>query len=117
MSCYKGFEKRKKRTRFHLKRRSADRLRLSIFRSGKHVYGQIIDDVKGCTLVNASSLDKELRAMKLKGKALAEAVGKMVATRAKEKKLDKVVFDRGGYLYHGRVAKFAEGARSGGLLF
>lgn len=117
MAYLQGFEKRKARARFHLKKRNTDRPRLSVFRSGRHMYAQIIDDATSQTLAAASSLDKEMRSQKLKGADMAEAVGKMVAERAKKKKIEKVVFDRGGYLYHGRVAKFAEGARSSGLSF
>ena len=85
-----------------------ERPRLNVFRSEKNIYAQIIDDVAGNTLVAASSLDN---------KAAARAVGKLIAERAKAKGIDTVVFDRGGYLYHGRVAELAEGAREGGLEF
>ena len=88
--------------------------RLNVFRSEKNIYAQVIDDVNGVTLCSASSL-------KLEGnggnKAAARAVGKLVAEKCKAKGIDKVVFDRGGYLYHGRVAELAEGAREGGLEF
>ena len=88
--------------------------RLNVFRSEKNIYAQVIDDVNGVTLCSASSL-------KLEGnggnKTAARAVGKLVAERCKAKGIDQVVFDRGGYLYHGRVAELAEGAREGGLEF
>lgn len=90
--------------------------RLNVFRSEKNIYAQIIDDVAGNTLVAASSLDKEIEGNG-GNKAAARAVGKLVAQRAKAKGIDVVVFDRGGYLYHGRVAELAEGAREGGLEF
>ena len=93
-----------------------ERPRLNVFRSEKNIYAQIIDDVAGNTLVAASSLDKEIEGNG-GNKAAARAVGKLVAERAKAKGIDVVVFDRGGYLYHGRVAELAEGAREGGLEF
>jgi large subunit ribosomal protein L18 len=98
---------------------SAERPRLNVFRSSKHIYAQVIDDVAGHTLVAASSLSKELDGQFKTGanKAAARAVGKLIAQKAKEKKLDKVVFDRGGYLYHGRIKELADGAREGGLKF
>ena len=93
---------------------TAERPRLNVFRSSKHIYAQIIDDVTGTTLVSASSMDKdfELSGANIAG---AEAVGKAVAERAKAKGITAVVFDRGGYIYHGRVKALAEGAREGGL--
>ncbi len=90
--------------------------RLNVFRSAKNIYAQIIDDVNGVTLVSASSLDKEIEGYGGNVEA-ATAVGKLVAERAKSKEIENVVFDRGGYLYHGRVAALAEGAREGGLQF
>jgi large subunit ribosomal protein L18 len=97
---------------------SAARPRLNIFRSSKHIYAQIVDDVKGHTLAAASSLSKELEQLKTGAdKAAARAVGKLIAQKAKEKNIIQVVFDRGGYLYHGRVKELADGARQGGLKF
>ena len=93
-----------------------ERPRLNVFRSEKNIYAQIIDDVAGNTLVAASSLDKEITGNG-GNKEAARAVGKLVAERAKAKGINAVVFDRGGYLYHGRVAELAEGAREGGLEF
>ena len=93
-----------------------ERPRLNVFRSEKNIYAQIIDDVAGNTLVAASSLDKEISGNG-GNKEAARAVGKLVAERAKAKGIDTVVFDRGGYLYHGRVAELAAGAREGGLEF
>ena len=95
---------------------TASRPRLAVYFSNRHVYAQIIDDVAGNTLVSASSLDKEIEGNG-GNKTAARAVGKLVAERAKAKGIDTVVFDRGGYLYHGRVAELAEGAREGGLEF
>ena len=92
------------------------RPRLNVFRSEKNSYAQVIDDVAGHTLVSASSLDKEIEGNG-GNKTAARAVGKLVAERCKAKGIDQVVFDRGGYLYHGRVAELAEGAREGGLEF
>ena len=92
------------------------RPRLNVFRSEKNIYAQVIDDVAGHTLVSASSLDKEIEGNG-GNKTAARAVGKLVAERCEAKGIDQVVFDRGGYLYHGRVAELAEGAREGGLEF
>ena len=109
------------RMKRHLRVRSKvsgtpERPRLNVFRSEKNIYAQVIDDVAGSTLVAASSLDKEIEGFG-GNKAAARAVGKLVAERCKAKGIDQVVFDRGGYLYHGRVAELAEGAREGGLEF
>ena len=93
-----------------------ERPRLNVFRSEKNIYAQVIDDVNGVTLASASSLDKAIEGYG-GNIAAATAVGKLVAERAKAKGIDTVVFDRGGYLYHGRVAELAEGAREGGLEF
>lgn len=90
--------------------------RLNVFRSEANIYAQIIDDVAGVTLVSASSLDKAVEGYG-GNVAAAAAVGRLVAERAKAKGIETVVFDRGGYLYHGRVAELAEGAREGGLKF
>ena len=95
---------------------TAERPRLNVFRSEKNIYAQVIDDVAGNTLVAASSLDKAIEGNG-GNKTAARAVGKLVAERCKAKGIDSVVFDRGGYLYHGRVAELAEGAREGGLEF
>ena len=95
---------------------TAERPRLNVFRSEKNIYAQVIDDVAGNTLVAASSLDKAIEGNG-GNKTAARAVGKLVAERCKAKGIDTVVFDRGGYLYHGRVAELAEGAREGGLEF
>jgi large subunit ribosomal protein L18 len=96
-----------------------ERPRLNVFRSDKHIYAQVIDDTKGITLASASTLDKALRG-ELKNGATVEAaarVGALVAERAKAKGITKVVFDRGGYLYHGRVKALADAAREAGLEF
>ena len=98
---------------------TGERPRLNIFRSLNHIYAQIIDDVKGVTLVSASSLDKEIRAVsKAGGNASgAKTVGAEIAKRAKSKGIELVVYDRGGYNYHGRVKVLAEAAREAGLKF
>ena len=93
-----------------------ERPRLNVFRSKQNIYAQIIDDVNGVTLVSASSLEKDFEGFGGNA-AAARKVGKTVAERAKAKGIDTVVFDRGGYLYHGRVKELAEGAREGGLEF
>jgi large subunit ribosomal protein L18 len=117
-------DRRRQRLRFQLRRKSGGRPRLSVFRSGKHIYAQVIDDGQGRTLAAASSLDKGLREAVKAGelktgadKAAAAAVGKLVAERALAAGVTEVVFDRGSYLYHGRVKALAEAAREGGLAF
>ena len=98
---------------------SPSRPRLAVFRSNKHIYAQVIDDSKGATLTAASSLDVDAKKDVKNGGniAAAKAVGKLVAERAKQKGIDAVLFDRGGYLYHGRVKALAEAAREAGLKF
>jgi large subunit ribosomal protein L18 len=98
---------------------AAGRPRLSVFRSSKQIYAQLIDDVKGLTLASASSMEKSSREGGKTGANIeaAKAVGKRIAERAKEKGIKDVVFDRGGYLYHGRVKALADAAREGGLNF
>ena len=109
--------KRHGRIRNHISG-TAQRPRLNVFRSLKNIYAQIIDDTTGKTLVSASSLDKEIKELGFGGnKAAAKEVGKLVAQKAIEAGITEVVFDRGGYIYHGRVAELAEGAREGGLKF
>ena len=113
------FARRKQRVRTSLRKKAADRVRLSIFRSGQHIYAQLIDDKKGVTLASASSLDKDVRG-KLKSTSTIEAaksVGELIAKKAKDAKVTNVVFDRGGYLFHGRVKALADAARAGGLSF
>jgi len=96
---------------------TAERPRLAVYRSEKNIYAQIIDDVAGKTLVAASTLDKELALKVGSNKEAAKVVGEVVAKRAIEKGITEVVFDRGGYIYHGRVQTLAEGAREAGLQF
>ncbi len=112
-------ERRRERLRFQLRRKGGGRPRLSIFRSGKHIYAQVIDDAQGRTLAAASSLDAGLRKELKTGadKDAASAVGKLVAERAVAAGIKSVVFDRGSYIYHGRVRALAEAAREGGLDF
>lgn len=95
---------------------TASRPRMNVFRSRSNIYVQIIDDINGVTLVSASSLDKEIDFYG-GNKEAAKKVGQLVAKRALEKKIENVVFDRGGYIFHGRVKELAEGAREGGLKF
>jgi len=96
---------------------TAEMPRLSVFRSNKEIYAQIIDDTKGVTLVAASSRDKELAGSKGTSIEIAEQVGKAIAEKAVKAGIQKITFDRGGYLYHGRVKSLADGARSAGLKF
>ena len=111
-------QKRHLRTRKHIVG-TAERPRLNVFRSLNNIYAQVINDVTGETIVSASSQDKDLKGAIAYGGNLegAKAVGTAIATRAKEKGIVKVVFDRGGYLYHGRVAALADAAREAGLEF
>jgi large subunit ribosomal protein L18 len=113
------FLRRRQRVRRNLRRVGNNRPRLSVFRSSKHIYAQVIDDVAGRTLAAASSLDRDLRAsLKTGGDiAAAGAVGKLLADRAIAAGVQKVVFDRGAYLFHGRVKALADAAREGGLDF
>ena len=113
------FDKRKLRNRLSIKKNIGNKLRLSVFRSNKHIYCQIIDDVKQITLCSSSTLDPSVR-KDLKSSSTidaAEKVGKDIAMKAKKSGFETVVFDRGGYIYHGRVKSLAEGARSNGLKF
>lgn len=111
------FAKRRRRNRTALKARAGTRPRLSIHRSGKHIYAQVIDDVAGKTVASASTLEKDVRDQSGANVAAATAVGTRVAEKAKEAGVTQVVFDRGGFLYHGRVKALAEAAREAGLEF
>lgn len=118
-------ERREARVRRHARIRkslegTSERPRLAVFRSAKHIYAQVVDDGAARTLVHASSCEKEMRALRAaptKKREVAEAVGKLVAQRCLAKGIQRVAFDRGGFLYHGRVAALAKGAREGGLSF
>ncbi len=111
--------RRTRRVRASIRRKGKDRPRLSVFRSSKHIYAQVIDDGQGRTLAAASSIDKTLKGRLAKGadKAAAAEVGKLIAERATAAGIKEVVFDRGGYRFHGRVKALAEAAREGGLSF
>lgn len=111
-------KRRRQRVRAEL-RRNSQRPRLSVFRSSKHIYAQVIDDGKGVTLAAASTLDKEIREKLKTGadRSAAAEVGKLIATRAKAGGVERVVFDRGGYLFHGRIKALADAAREAGLNF
>ena len=112
-------ERRKATVRRVIKHAANGRPRLSVFRSSKHIYAQVIDDLKGATIASASSLEKDMRSSLKTGADVdaAKAVGKLVAQRAKDKGIEVVVFDRGSYLYHGRIKALADAAREGGLKF
>ncbi len=114
-----ALERRRARVRRAIRAAANGRPRLSVFRSSKHIYAQIIDDVQGVTLAAASSVDKDLRGSLKTGAdtAAASAVGKLIAERAVKAGIKDVVFDRGAFQYHGRVKSLAEGAREGGLNF
>ena len=113
------FARRQRRTRYALRQAAGGRPRLSVFRSGKHIYAQVIDDRQGLTLAAASSLDKDVKDKIKTGadKGAAAEVGKLIAQRAVAAGVKEVVFDRGGYIYHGRIAALANAAREGGLSF
>ena len=113
------FRRRRERVRFRVRQAAKGRPRLSVFRSSKNIYVQVIDDEQGRTLAAASTLDKDLRGRLKTGadKEAAAAVGKLIAERASAAGVKDVVFDRGGYLYHGRVKALADAAREGGLNF
>lgn len=112
-----SFERRRARVRTSLRRNGGGKPRLSIHRSSKHMYAQVIDDIQGVTLAAASTVEKDLRASTGATTDAASAVGKLIAERAKKAGVEKVVFDRGGFLYHGRVKALADAARDGGLQF
>ncbi|KQM59851.1 MULTISPECIES: 50S ribosomal protein L18 [Sphingomonas] len=111
------FEKRRRRNRTALKARSGGRARLSIHRSGKHIYAQVIDDAAGRTVASASTLEKDVRGTSGANVDAAKGVGTRVAEAAKAAGVTQVVFDRGGFLFHGRVKALAEAAREAGLEF
>ncbi len=113
----KLFDRRKRRTRYRLVQNANGRPRLSVFRSGRHIYAQVIDDLAGSTLASASTNEKGTKLAKSWNIEAAKAVGKSIAERAAAKGVKQVVFDRGGYIYHGRVKALADAAREGGLEF
>lgn len=119
---YKKIDRKAIRAKKHYRVRryvsgTAERPRLAVYRSNKHMYAQLIDDVAGCTLAAASTLDAPLKGAATGNKEAAKKAGQLLAERAVAKGLKQVVFDRGGLIYHGRVAALAEGAREGGLEF
>ena len=114
-----SLQRRARRNRFNLKQRSNGRIRICVARSNKHIQVQLIDDATAKTLASASTMDKELKG-KLKSTSnvqAAQEVGKLIAKRAKDAKITNVVFDRGGFVYHGRVKAMADAAREAGLAF
>jgi len=113
------FERRQRRVRGDLKEAAGGRPRLSVHRTSRHIYAQVIDDAKGHTVAAASTLEKEMKGKLKTGadKAAAEAIGKLLAERAVGAGVSDVVFDRGRYKYHGRIKALADGAREGGLRF
>jgi large subunit ribosomal protein L18 len=110
-----SFEKRKRRVRYSIKKRSNGKLRLSVHRTGKHLYAQIIDDSNAVTLISASTLDKDFGSAKTSNVAAAFRVGQILAAKATSADIKTVVFDRGGFLFHGRIKAVADGAREAGL--
>ena len=118
---FKKEDRREQRQKRHLRVRkkvsgTAARPRFAVYRSEKNIYAQIIDDVKGVTLVSASSLDKDFEGLG-SNKEAAKKVGQLIAKKALDKGITEVVFDRGGFIYHGRIQELAEGAREAGLQF
>jgi large subunit ribosomal protein L18 len=111
------FDRRRRRVRTALRARGATKPRLSVHRSGRHIYAQVLDDAAGKTVAAASTLDKDLKGKTGATKDGAAAVGKALAERAKKAGVSQVVFDRGGFLFHGRVKALADAAREGGLEF
>ena len=111
------FDRRRRRVRTALKARASGKPRLSVHRSGRHIYAQLIDDAAGRTLAAASTLDKDLKGKAGATRDGAAQVGKTLAERAKQAGVTRVVFDRGGFLFHGRVKALADAAREGGLEF
>jgi len=113
------FERRQRRVRTKLRKHAYGRPRLSVFRSSQHIYAQVIDDARGVTLAAASTIEKDLRGQLKTGANIdaAKAVGKLIAERCKAAGVEAVVFDRGGYMFHGRVKALADAAREGGLAF
>jgi large subunit ribosomal protein L18 len=117
MARFNPFDKRRQRVRTSLRARAGDRPRLSVHRSGRHIYAQIIVDGEGRTVAAASTVEKEGRAKSGATVASAQEVGRKLAERAKAAGVTRVVFDRGGFLFHGRVKALADAAREGGLEF
>ena len=111
------FDRRRRRVRSALRARAAGKPRLSVHRSGRHIYAQVIDDAAGVTIASASTVDKDLKGKTGATKEGAAAVGKTLAERARKAGVSAVVFDRGGFLFHGRVKALADAAREGGLEF
>ena len=111
------FDRRRRRVRTSLRGVSTGKPRLSVHRSGRHIYAQVIDDTAGKTVASASTLDKDLKGKANATREGAAAVGKAIAERAKKAGVSAVVFDRGGFLFHGRVKALADAAREGGLEF
>lgn len=111
------FDRRRRRVRTALKSRASGKPRLSVHRSGKHIYAQVIDDTAGVTLASASTLDKEFKGKTGATRDGAAEVGKAIAERAKKAGVSRVVFDRGAFLFHGRVKALADAARESGLEF
>ena len=118
MKAASSFARRRARSRFQLKKKGGDRhIRLSVHRTAQHIYAQLIDDRTGATLAAASTLDKDVSLKNGGNVEAAKAVGKLIAERGKKAKVGEVKFDRGGFIYHGRVKALADAAREGGLNF
>ena len=113
------FLRRRERTRRKLQAKAGDRVRLSVFHSNKYIYAQLIDDTSGSTVASASSIEKDMRGKfsSSSNKEAAAEVGKLIAERAKAAGVETVIFDRGGYIYHGRIQALADAAREAGLKF
>lgn len=112
-----GLARRRQRVRFALRKKAAGKVRLSVYRSGKHIYAQLIDDAQSKTLASASTKDKDAGVTNGATRDAASKVGELIAKRAAKANIDNVVFDRGGYIFHGRVQALAEAARAAGMKF
>lgn len=117
MSKESLFERRQRRTRYKLRQTAGGKPRLTVYRSSKHIYAQVVDDSKGVTLASASTAEKALDITKTWNKDAATDVGKRVAERALQAGVSEIVFDRGGYVFHGRIKSLADAAREAGLKF
>lgn len=117
MVQFAALNRRKTRVRNALRKSANGRIRLSVYRSNQHIHAQLIDDAKGVTLAAASTHEKALKVKSGSNVDAAKKVGELIAKRAKENKINEVVFDRGGYIYHGRVKALADAAREAGLKF
>ena len=117
MATISNAKRRAQRARYKLRKNAEGKVRLSVFRSNKNIYAQLIDDEKGVTIASASTVENGAKVEKASNKAAAASVGEKIAAKAKDAKIETVVFDRGSYRYHGRIKELADAARNAGLKF